>query len=106
MTVLNKHREFIIKAKTPCVLVYEFGIPTGVAKTKGYGDPGGIEVLLVDANSFKTRNSKHICLDDSFPMIRRDYGTKKGGHCFEVRKAAHKSALKWATKLNLQNNKN
>ena len=88
---------FIAQAKNPVVMDYEYGIPTGTARTRGYGNPGAIEVLLVDKSNFKNRNSPHISLDGRW-RVRRDYGTIKG-HCAQARVEAGESAQEWATRL-------
>ena len=60
---MNKIQKFISTAKSPAVIAYEYGIPTGTAGTKGFGNPGEIQVILIDRDNFKTRNNPHIFLD-------------------------------------------
>lgn len=59
------------------IFVYTPQIPTGVARTKGYGKTCMVFVLRANKKTFKTRNSKHIELA-YFGTIRADYGLIKG----------------------------
>lgn len=59
------------------IFVYTPQIPTGVARTKGYGKTCKVFVLQADKKTFKTRNSKHVELK-YFGTIRMDYGLTKG----------------------------
>jgi hypothetical protein len=91
--------KFIAGAKNPVIRVHEVGVPTGVAKTKGYGDPAEITILLVDEGKFKTRNSPHVRLAGGW-RFRRDYGTVRG-NCARCRKEAQNEAAWWSNRLDL-----
>lgn len=95
----EKANEFIKNNPTAEVIVYENGVPTGGAGTRGFGDPGQIRVLLVNPETFKTRNSPHVVLDGVW-RVRRDYGAKKGFYA-KCLKDAEKSADWWETRLGL-----
>ena len=94
--IQQKVIQFLQEAKNPKVIAYEYGIPTGDARTKGYGNPKEITVLLVDEN-FKTRNSKHVELN-FVGSFRSDYGEIKG-NCFQKRKIAKELAEKYTQSL-------
>lgn len=59
------------------IFVYTPQIPTGKARTKGYGKTCMVFVLKADKKHFKNRKSKHVELK-YFGTIRMDYGLQKG----------------------------
>lgn len=59
------------------IFVYTPQIPTGVARTKGYGVTCRVLVLKANKKLFKTLNSEHVLLKD-FGWVRMDYGLKRG----------------------------
>ena len=63
------------------VQVYCPQIPTGTARTKGYGTTCRVLVIRRSA-TFRSLNSPHEVLRD-FGHVRMDYGTKRG-HCARV----------------------
>lgn len=56
--------------------VYTPQIPTGKARTRGYGRTVAVYVIEADGN-FKTLNSKHKVLK-YFGTVRTDYGMQRG----------------------------
>ena len=59
------------------IFVYTAQIPTGDARTKGYGKTCMVFVLRANKKTFKTRNSKHVELK-YFGTVRMDYGLIRG----------------------------
>lgn len=91
-----KAKAFMASHPNGRVFVYEYGIPTGAARTKGYGLPKEIIVVLAGEN-FKTRNSPHVVLEGA-TYFRADYGTIKG-HCAKIREEYKNIAEEWKTYL-------
>ena len=57
--------------------VYTPQIPTGEARTRGYGRTVAVYVIEADKSKFKTLNSKHRVLR-YFGTVRTDYGLVRG----------------------------
>lgn len=72
------------------IFVYTPQIPTGDARTKGYGKTCMVFVLRANKKTFRTRNSKHIELK-YFGQVRMDYGLIRG-HSRKVLDAAEEFA--------------
>lgn len=68
--------------------VYTPQIPTGTARTKGYGRTVAVYVIEADKSKFKTLNSKHRMLK-YFGTCRTDYGLIRG-HSRRILDAAEK----------------
>ena len=79
------------------IFVYTPQIPTGKARTKGYGKTCMVFVLRANKSKFKTRKSKHIELK-YFGTIRMDYGLIKG-HARKVLDSAEQYAEDMRQKL-------
>lgn len=94
----SKIKEFIQSCKSPRIKVHEAGIPTGIARTRGHGDPGYVAVLICD-KGFANRKSKHYMLEMS-DTVRRDYGAIRG-HYAQVLQCMHALAKTYAEELGL-----
>lgn len=84
------------------IFIYTPQIPTGVARTKGYGKTCNVYVLRANRKTFKTLNSKHVVLK-YFGTIRADYGLKRGNSA-KVLDAAEKFANTMRAKQIKKNN--